>query len=362
MVFIYLSVFLSLILIFLLIVVDKHTKPIHLHQDNLPLISVLIAARNEEKNIRACLNALLNQNYPKDKIEILIGDDQSDDKTALYIKEFVQKHDIFNYFLIPESTTQAKGKANVLASLAKKASGVFFLITDADIQVNPSWCINMTSLAIKNKIDILTGVTHINKKTFFDALQNIDWIYSLGLMKSVSDLGIPLTSMGNNMLITKEFYFKTGGYEKIPFSVTEDLALFQAVIKIGGTFYNDFTERTLVKSKAVPNFKSLLEQRKRWMKGCFDTPWFMIILLVLQAFFYPLFLFFLFLNPISTIVFGTVKYLTQLFFINFFLKKINHKVKVKELLLYEVYSAILSSILLLYFFLPTGVVWKGRKY
>jgi cellulose synthase/poly-beta-1,6-N-acetylglucosamine synthase-like glycosyltransferase len=53
-----------------------------------PFISVVVAARDEEKNISDCIQSLLKQDYPVDKFEILIIDDFSTDKTAELIKKF----------------------------------------------------------------------------------------------------------------------------------------------------------------------------------------------------------------------------------------------------------------------------------
>src|SRR3569833_29524 len=51
-------------------------------------ISVLIPARNEEKNIRICLDALARQSYPPDLFEVIVIDDHSSDSTAAIVKEF----------------------------------------------------------------------------------------------------------------------------------------------------------------------------------------------------------------------------------------------------------------------------------
>jgi cellulose synthase/poly-beta-1,6-N-acetylglucosamine synthase-like glycosyltransferase len=56
--------------------------------ENIPFISVIVAARDEEKNISPCIQSLLNQDYPVDKFEIIIVDDFSMDKTAELIKKF----------------------------------------------------------------------------------------------------------------------------------------------------------------------------------------------------------------------------------------------------------------------------------
>ena len=264
--------------------------------------------------------------------------------------------------LITNTIGKDKGKANVLAHLAQEAKGEYLLITDADITVNVGWAKNMIAHAQQKNADIITGVTLISGKKLIHRMQNIDWIYSLGMVKVLSDLQLPVTTMGNNMLIKREAYFKTGGYEKIPFSVTEDFALFQKVIENQGVFFNGYTKEVLAYSKPIETFKQLIHQRKRWMNGAFQAPWYMVLCLVLQALYYPLALAGAFFNykMILALVFG--KCIVQVIFISLNAKKVNVKIRHLDLLCYDVYSMFLSFTLLIYYFIPTGVKWKGRTY
>jgi len=332
-------------------------------QEGLAVLSILIAARNEEKNIARCLEAILKQTYPKEKLEILVGDDDSEDNTATIIKAYTQQHPFISYHLIKEQKGVAKGKANVLAHLASKAKGEYFLITDADIEVAPDWSKNMFSIARTNACELVTGVTTIKSKGWFSNFQKIDWLYSLALIKSVTDLGLALTTMGNNMLISKAAYRATGGYEKIPFSVTEDFALFRAVIKNKGRHYHHFSKETLAYSQPIASLSHLFKQRKRWMKGAFQIPWYMLLLLLLQAFYYPSLCVTLCFKPsLIVLCLAFVKLLSQFIFIYYYAHRIGQKLKVGTVICYEAYSALLTMSLMFYYLMPTGVRWKGRTY
>ena len=92
-----------LLIFFLLILIVVFTllkKTINIHLVYTPLVSVLLAVRNEEENIIACLNALDNMDYPKDRIEILIGDDLSDDSTNSIIQNYISDKTNFKIFPI----------------------------------------------------------------------------------------------------------------------------------------------------------------------------------------------------------------------------------------------------------------------
>jgi glycosyltransferase involved in cell wall biosynthesis len=56
-----------------------------------PFISIIIAARNEEKNIGSCIQSIINQTYPANKFEIIITDDHSSDKTVSIVQSFQKK-------------------------------------------------------------------------------------------------------------------------------------------------------------------------------------------------------------------------------------------------------------------------------
>ena len=59
-----------------------------LSKNNFPKISVIIPCRNEEKFIGKCLDSILNQDYPKEKMEVLVVDGMSEDRTREIIEKF----------------------------------------------------------------------------------------------------------------------------------------------------------------------------------------------------------------------------------------------------------------------------------
>ena len=101
--------------------------------NELPFISIIIAARNEERNIAQCIKSLSEQTYPEDKFEVIVTNDHSTDDTVSIIKSF-QKHNIRVIDLA--AFTQKK----ILNSYKKKsietalpyAKGELIVTTDAD--------------------------------------------------------------------------------------------------------------------------------------------------------------------------------------------------------------------------------------
>ncbi|MTI32786.1 glycosyltransferase [Xanthovirga aplysinae] len=329
--------------------------------DQLPFISVLVAARNEEKYLPCCLKSLLKVNYPASKMEILVGNDASTDNTYRIAKEYDDKFDQVKVIDIKERWGLAKGKANVLAHLAKKAQGDLFLITDADVEVPENWIQTYLKYFDKNT-GILTGMTSIKAKSAFSKLQEIDWMFALGMLKVVSERFRPVTTMGNNMLVSREAYEATGGYESIPFSITEDFALFKAVYAKGFGVKQLFDPQINAWTQAIEDIPVLLQQRKRWMRGAIQLPIPIVFLLTAQALFFPAFLLLLIFQIKWAFVLLSVKLGVQSLFIAKVYRRLSIKADLFWLLAYECYSIILSLSLMVFFVLPLKLDWKGRKY
>jgi len=326
-----------------------------------PLISILIAARNEEQNILSCLQAIDQLHYPAEKLEVWIGDDQSADKTALIVHNFIQNRSNFHLKSITTLLGTARGKANVLAHLAHEAKGAFFCITDADVQVPPTWLNGLLS-AYQEQVGMITGVTLVEGKGLFAKFQALDWLNALSLIKLASDVGKPVTAMGNNMMVSKAAYFSTGGYEKIPFSVTEDFELFRGIQAKGWISKQLLTTDVLAITPPVSDLISLLQQRKRWMKGAVQVPWYILLALAAQVVFYPILLYLLIVFPIAGIAIWSTKILLQSAWTIYHLFQLKRTSLLPYVFIYEAYFMLLSLSSVLFYLLPIPVKWKGRIY
>ena len=347
---------LTLIVIYIFKCTDEKTG-----YDEIPFVSVLIAARNEEKNICRCLEALARLNYPITHFEVLIGNDQSEDTTGTLVEKFIGDHPNFKLTHIRSQFGKAKGKANVLAQLAHEANGDFYFITDADISVPENWIREMLSY-YEPGLGTVSGLSLIDDKGMLSQFQNLEWIFAFGMVKVSSELNIPVSAVGNNMFITKEAYWSTGGYENIPFSVTEDFQLFRETLKKGWKYKTLANHKILAYSRPMESFVKVLSQRKRWMQGAVQLPLPMVIFLSLQSLFFPVIIATLISYPLAGIVLWFLKILLQNLFNFIFLKRIKQKTDILIYAIpYELYSGILSVSLLIFFLVP-GVKWKGRKY
>ena len=198
-----------------------------------PKVAIIIAARNEEANIEACLQSILQLNYPQELIEVWIGNDRSTDQTALLVKNFISGRTNFHLFEVEGELGSARAKGNVLAQLVQQTQSEYIFVTDADITVAPDWVKHLLPYLLQPKTGIVRGTTLVDGNNFFAKWQGIDWILGNGNLIGLDRLGLKSTAVGNNMCFTKEAYLATGGYENMTFSVTEDFQLFKAISAMG---------------------------------------------------------------------------------------------------------------------------------
>lgn len=326
-----------------------------------PAITIWVAARNEEKNILRCLQSLAALDYPAANLQVLIGNDRSEDDTAALVEQFIADKPQFRLVQISGQLGKAKGKANVLAQLAHHSTGEFYLITDADIAVPPTW-----AKALVQQFAPATGVvsatTVIRQGTAFETLQSIDWLFFMGLIQSFANLRIPCTAVGNNMAVRKSAYWETGGYEHLDFSITEDFKLFSAITQKGWQFAHLNHPDALNRSEAMPAFAKLMHQRKRWLQGGMELPLYWKLLLALFGAYLPLVAVLAFYCPFTALGAFLLRAFLQLLVI----LRQSHTLQVKyplwSLLGYEFYSVLVSISTQVFLLLPVKTVWKGRSY
>lgn len=328
---------------------------------DLPYATVIVAARNEEKNINNCLASLNNLTYPHGKLEIIIVDDFSEDGTGNIINEFIKDKPLFKK-ITPDLNSNLKGKVNAIASAIKISKGNIILLTDADCEVTGTWAVTLASY-YKNDVGVVNGFTLINNGNIFSAIQGIDLVFLLSAASGSINMKYPVSCIGNNMSFRKEAYLETGGFENFPFSVTEDFMLLHKIsgLKKYKIIYPLLKESCII-SKPCSGLKELINQKKRWGRGGFVAPGFGFLIMGIAF------------------ISNTMILLTPLFFNTVWLYLAVFKIIVDYLFLYPVYSILSFKNQLKYFvffqiyfvayttLLPIilavsrKINWKGRYY
>jgi cellulose synthase/poly-beta-1,6-N-acetylglucosamine synthase-like glycosyltransferase len=229
--------------------------------------SLIICAREEEENLSACLDSVENQSISSERLEIILVNDASRDRTGEIIDEFAvrSRFDVQVLHLAVPEADEPAGKWRALKEGISVARNDAFLLTDADAILPPSWAErHLQELA---DADMSAGFALIAGDSAWSKVQNLDWLYILGSGAATAARGLPLSALGKNLSLRREAHDKIGGFEKIGFSVTEDLALVQAVIENNGTLAFPIERDMCVTTPGVPNWRDFIRQRQRWIYG-----------------------------------------------------------------------------------------------
>lgn len=325
-----------------------------------PFISVLVPARNEQDKIKHCLEALTNLDYPGDRFEVIVGEDHSEDNTREIVERFIKDKPGFQLIPVGDNLGKAKGKANALAWMIKRAKGSYYFFVDADIIVPPGWAKGLLT-SLNGRTGIVSGTTVVKGHTAFAEMQSLEWLYYMALLRSLNDWKT-VTPVGNNMFVKEEAYRETGGYEEIEFSVTEDFKLYSGLSRNGWKHKQIFHPSVLGVSMPVTSLRSLLDQRKRWLTGGKDLLPVIKALMLFHGAYYPLMLLFLVLAPVYGIFFLLMKWLLQGILIHRAGKTLELRIHFWKLFIFEPYHFLISFLTLLYNYLPFTWTWKGRRY
>jgi cellulose synthase/poly-beta-1,6-N-acetylglucosamine synthase-like glycosyltransferase len=329
-----------------------------------PFVSVVIAARNEERNIARCLESIAALDYPADRFEVIVVDDHSQDRTA----EIVQRHaeSMGNIRLVEAGDPVAHllGKMNAVAQGIKHCRGEIIALTDADCVVPPRWLRNTVRYFADDSIGLVAGFVNLEGANLFHKIQGLDWYFLFGVAAGTIRLGFPITAVGNNLSVRREAYDEVGGYENIPFSVTEDFALVQAITsrtKFRARFAAD--RETLVQTPACANWRELFHQKRRWFAGGRDAGWTKLLLFLLAyiAVVFPPFVAALSLGPIPLAALFT-KLVAEGVFLLTVLIQMGRMGDFRFFMAFQGYFILYVAIFPLLTLARNGVRWKERTY
>ena len=334
-----------------------------LSDDQLPSISIIVAARNEEQNIESCLESLNNLVYSEGKIEILIVDDASTDKTLSIASNFIHGKQKFRIIHLEENDqAKLKGKVRAMSKGIKLTRGEIILTTDADCVVDSLWAKTIAAY-YTDDVGVVNGFTTQKVKGSFSGMQAIDFIYLLFISSGTINLGKPVSCIGNNMSFRRSAYNETGSFENLPFSVTEDFLLLSSIKKLKKyKVIYPLNKNSLVFSKPASTIRELFNQKKRWAVGGIDTPPIGLGLMLL-SFLTNLFLlvtpFFFSANWLYLAVF---KIATDFFVLLPIHQKLGLQKNLKYFLVFEIYYIVYVIILPFAVLLNKKVKWKDRIY
>ena len=336
-----------------------------------PLISILIPARNEEDNIKRCINSLLKQDY--NNLEILVLDDGSIDRTAEIVNKLIKKDPRIRLYYGKPLARGWLGKSYACQQLAGYAKGQYLLFVDADTLHFPTSISSAVACLLKYKVDALSVFAKQIMVTFPERMVIpfgnflIMGFMPLALIRR-SRKALFCTAIGQFMLFKKDIYKAIGGHESVKGKILEDVIISKQVKRCGYKFMI-FDGRSNLYCRMYHNFSEVVSGYSKVLFSSFDYSVMMMstAIVVIAAIYLMPFV----MLPLSIIFDWQQAYINMIFLQMIFILvtriilSVRYRMKAVDILLYPLSVIYLLSIAansVLQYKFNIGVCWKGRTY
>ena len=201
-----------------------------------PTVTILVPARNEERNIASCIQSLLAQDYPS--FEILALDDQSSDATGSILAQIASTQPKLKILAGSPPPEGMLGKNWACVQLAQQAQGDLLFFTDADTLHQPQTLRAIVTALIGEQADLITGFPRQDVQSWGERLlvPFFSWAFycfmPLGLAYR---LRLPVLSIasGQMLLFRRQAYQAIGGHDVAGLSIVDDLTLARRIKAAG---------------------------------------------------------------------------------------------------------------------------------
>lgn len=250
---------------------------------NRPFLSIIVAARNEEKNIAACIEHLLNQNYGQTNYEIIIVDDRSADKTAEIVQKFTPGN-CLKLIRIPPEVQVVSPKKYAIATAIKQAKGEIIITTDADCTPPATW---LSSL-IQNftpGVGMVAGYNpyKILSNNLFQKILALDYFSMAAVAAATAGLNFPVSCTGGNLAYRKQAYDEVGGFAQHQDLTSGDDDLFLEQLRENTQWKIVYCTdpKSFVPTEPPDSLKAFAEQRIRYASKGRHYKWNVSFILIL---------------------------------------------------------------------------------
>ena len=230
----------------------------------LPVVSIIISAYNEEKVILNRIENVATQNYDFDKLELIVGSDCSSDNTNEILYSLSEKYSWLSVYVFKER----RGKAAVINDLVKKAKGSIIIFSDANTEFESSAIVSLVKEfenpkigGVSGKLELVEPLIDFEKSS----QEKKYWEYEVLIKKMEGKIGILIGANGGIFAIRKELF------DPIPVSraVTDDLFITLSVLKKGFKFIYTFNAKA--KEDTARDLKTEFSRKIRFASTNFQT-------------------------------------------------------------------------------------------
>ncbi len=228
------------------------------------LVSIVVAAHNEEAVIVRTLDSIRRSNYGS--FEILVADDASTDLTGQLVRDYQLRHPEVDLHIVEMSQNVGKGAA-LNAALRELARGQFVMTLDADSIIEPDAIANALSYFRDPRVaGVAANVQILHEKSTLSILQRFEHLISYRSKKLYSLLNCEFVVGGVASTYRMRVLRKVGFYDTD--TQTEDIGLSAKITNLGNRrFRMVYGVDVVAKTEGVLTLRALMKQRYRWKFG-----------------------------------------------------------------------------------------------
>lgn len=226
-------------------------------------ISIIVPARNEERNIGQLLNALTTQEYPSGLYEIIVVDDHSTDKTASVVKGYPG----VKLISLSSNDTENSYKKKAIETGIKAATGDLIVTTDADCIPPPGWLKNLIAFAEEKKaVFVAAPVLITHNDSLLQVFQTMDFMVLQGITGgAVHNRKLSMCN-GANIAYAKEAFYQVKGFTGIDDIASGDdmLLMYKIWKQYPDKVHYLKSQEAIVATQPQHSWKAFFNQRIRW--------------------------------------------------------------------------------------------------
>lgn len=232
-------------------------------------VSIILPARNEENNISQCLEAIAQQKFPVDLLEVIVVNDHSTDGTVEKIQLFISSGTNLKIQVIDlqEDDLRNAYKKRAIAKGIAIASGELIITTDADCWMHEKWLHTMVSYYETYRPAFISApVAFGREKNWFGKFQTLEFLGLIGIGAGSIRNGVPTMCNGANLAYQRKVFFDVGGFEGVSNLASGDDTFL--MLKINDAFKKGVhflkSPEAIVYTEPKETVNDFMEQRKRW--------------------------------------------------------------------------------------------------
>ena len=248
-----------------LIAFSGHFRRIRKVEGFLPAVSIVISARNEEDHIGFLLDDLIHQDYPEDRIRIVVVDDCSVDGTVRIVKKFMVRDNRIQLCDTRNSLSQFSHKKRAVHEGIIATDSEIIMTTDADCRVSSGWVNGMIEHFVPG-VDLVAGMVIVEGGGLFGCLEALEFTGIQAMASGLMNAGFPVTCNGANLAYRRGAFERVDGFDGVGNVVSGDDDLLMQKIAAGDASRVVYVmeNATSVRTGAADNPSHFLNQRARW--------------------------------------------------------------------------------------------------